>query len=101
MCPNISTSHLNDRPVAAAEPLRDSVDATKEASVRKFLLNPGFIAAIGSGVGVARATKDGPRDWRLALLWASWGIGVALAVGSILDADKQVREEELGRKLAK
>lgn len=56
--------------------------------MRKFLLNPGFLAAVAGGIGVVRATVQGPRDWRLALLWASWGIGVALAVGTVLEEDK-------------
>lgn len=67
--------------------------------MRKFLFNPGFLTAVSSGIGVARMTKSGPRDWRLALLWVSWGIGVALAVGAVLDQDKDVRAEELDRKL--
>jgi hypothetical protein len=67
--------------------------------VRKFILNPGFLAALASGIGVVKMTREGPRDWRLGLLWASWGIGVALAVGSVIDEDKRVRAEELDRSL--
>ncbi|GAA2171852.1 hypothetical protein GCM10009846_07450 [Agrococcus versicolor] len=67
--------------------------------MRKYLLNPGFVAAIVSGIGVVKMTREGPRDWRLGLLWASWGIGIALAVGSVLDDDKRVRAEELDREL--
>lgn len=67
--------------------------------MRKYLLNPGFIAAVASGLGVVKMTREGQRDWRLALLWASWGIGVALAVGAVIDDDKRVRAEELDRSL--
>lgn len=40
-------------------------------------------------------------NWRSLLLWGSWGIGVALAVGSVLEKDRQVRLEELERELTK
>lgn len=68
-------------------------------SVRKFLLSPGVIAAVASGIGVVKMTREGPRDWRLGLLWASWGIGVALAIGAVVDEDKRVRAQELDRSL--
>lgn len=67
--------------------------------MRKFLFNPGFLTSVASAIGVVKMTREGPRDWRLALLWVSWGIGVALAVGAVLDQDKQVRAEELDREL--
>lgn len=67
--------------------------------MRKFLFNPGFLSAVASAVGVVKLTRDGPRDWRLALLWVSWGIGVALAVGSVMDQDREVREAEVDREL--
>lgn len=67
--------------------------------MRKFLLNPGVLTAVASSIGVVKMTREGPRDWRLALLWASWGIGVALAIGTVLDKDKQVRAAELDREL--
>jgi hypothetical protein len=52
--------------------------------VRKFIFNSSLLGAVFGAVSIARATRSGPRDWRLALLWASWGITVALAIGSVL-----------------
>jgi len=52
--------------------------------MRKFLLSPGIWTAAFGGIGVARQTKEGPRDWRLILMWVSWGVTVALAVGTVL-----------------
>lgn len=69
--------------------------------MRKFLFNAGVLSAIAGAVGVAKATQDSPRDWRTYMLWASWGIGVALAVGSVLEKDRQVRLEELERELSR
>lgn len=67
--------------------------------MRKYLLNAGVLSAVTSGLAVVRATKNGPRDWRLALLWASWGIGVALAIGAVNQADEAARQDELEREL--
>jgi hypothetical protein len=63
--------------------------------VRKFLLSPGIWSSVFPVIGLARATKDGPRDWRLILMWASFGIGMALAVGTVLDKARQAEIDEL------
>jgi hypothetical protein len=62
--------------------------------MRKFIFNTSLISAVFSGWSTVQATRHGPRDWRLALLWLSWGISVALAVGSIRDEAKQ---QQIGR----
>lgn len=69
--------------------------------MRKYLLNVGVISAVAGGFGIAKATKEGPRDWRLALLWASWGIGVALALGAVKQREEAIRQDELERELRK
>lgn len=53
--------------------------------MRKFLFNGAVLGAAFSAVGVINATRNGPRDWRLALMWVSWGISVAVAVGSVIE----------------
>ena len=63
--------------------------------VRKFLLSPGIWSAIFPAIGLARSSKNGPRDWRLVLLWLSLGIGIALAVGDVLEKSRQAEIEEL------
>lgn len=69
--------------------------------MRKYLFNPGVLGSIAGGIGVAKATKQGPRDWRLALLWASWAIGVALALGAVSQREDAIRQDELERELKK
>lgn len=69
--------------------------------MRKYLFNAGVLSAVASGLAVAKATRSGPRDWRLAMLWASWGIGVALALGAVKQREEAVREDELERELRK
>lgn len=56
--------------------------------MRKFIFNGTVLSAIFGGLGALRATRKGPRDWRLVLMWVSWGITVAIAVGTVLDEDK-------------
>ena len=66
--------------------------------MRKFLLTPGFWTSLFPVIGIARATKDGPRDWRLILMWVSWGISVALTVGTVLERSRQAELDELERR---
>ncbi|HET8868121.1 MAG TPA: hypothetical protein VFM87_07285 [Agrococcus sp.] len=69
--------------------------------MRKYLTNVSVISSVTSAWPVIRATRTGPRDWRLALLWASWGIGVALAIGAVNQREEGIRREELERELRK
>jgi hypothetical protein len=62
--------------------------------MRKFLFNGAVLGAAFSAVGVVnathmRATRNGPRDWRLALMWVSWGISVAIAVGTVIEENRE------------
>jgi len=57
--------------------------------MRKFIFNGAVIGAAFSAVGVINATRNGPRDWWLALMWVSWGISVAIAVGSVIDENRE------------
>lgn len=62
--------------------------------MRKFIFNTSILSALFSGFGVVKATSSGPRDWRLILMWVSWGLAVAIAVGTVLqDADDQAELE--------
>lgn len=60
--------------------------------MRKFIFNGSIIGAIASGFAVIQTTRRGPRDWRLVLMWLSWGLTVALAVGSVQQDDRDARE---------
>lgn len=61
--------------------------------MRKFLFNAGVLGALFGGVGVVRTTMSGPRDWRLVLMWVAWAIGVAIAVGTVIEDTKELEEE--------
>lgn len=52
--------------------------------MRKFLFNTTLLSALFGGWGTLQASRKGPRDWRLALMWLSWGATVAIAVGTVV-----------------
>ena len=65
------------------------------ASVRKFIFNFSVLSSLFGAVGLAKTTSQGPRDWRLILMWASWGLTVAIAVGTVIkEADDASHELE-------
>lgn len=56
--------------------------------MRKYLFNFSIITTLFGAVGLARTTQRGPRDWRLILMWISWLISVAIAVGTVAEATR-------------
>lgn len=63
--------------------------------MRRFIFNTSIISAIFGGWGTVQATRHGPRDWRLVLMWISWGLTVAIAVGTVIkEADAALDELE-------
>ena len=63
--------------------------------MRRFIFNTSILSALFSGYGVVKATASGPRDWRLILMWISWGLAVAIAVGTVIkeaDASQELEE---------
>jgi len=62
--------------------------------MRKFLFNTTLLSAIVGGWGTLQATRKGPRDWRLILMWVSWGATVAIAVGTIAEQARDNDELE-------
>jgi len=60
--------------------------------MRKFIFSGTVISALFGGLSTVQATRNGPRDWRLALMWISWGLTVAIAVGTVV---KDSQDNEL------
>jgi hypothetical protein len=64
-------------------------------NVRKFLFSGAVLSAVFGGISAIRATREGPRDWRTALLWVSWAATLASAIGTvIIDAQQAELEED-------
>lgn len=54
--------------------------------MRKYLFGTGIISAVTSGMSLLRGARgDVPFTWRQALAWLSWGITLALSIGTIVD----------------
>lgn len=54
--------------------------------MRKYLFSTGLFTTVTAGLTLIRGLReDQPFTWRTALAWLSWGITLALAIGSIVD----------------
>ncbi len=62
--------------------------------MRRYIFNTGLLGAAAGVVPAIRQSIRGPRDWRLALTWVGWGIGVAIAIGNVVEARQLERAAE-------
>lgn len=60
--------------------------------MRRYIFSTGLLGAAAGAVPVIRQSMRGPRDWRLVLAWVGWGIGVAIAVGNVVEQARLDRE---------
>jgi hypothetical protein len=61
--------------------------------MRKFIFSSAMIGVISGGWNAVQATRHGPRDWRLLLLWIGWALSAAVAIGTVIQ-DANEREIE-------
>ena len=61
--------------------------------MRKFIFSTQILGALFGGWSTVQATRKGPRDWRLILMWVSWLATVAIAIGTV-SANAQTNELE-------
>ena len=62
--------------------------------MRKYLFNGAVIAAAIGLWTTIQSSKNGPRDWRLPLMWINAAISLALAVGAVLQESREAAERE-------
>jgi hypothetical protein len=62
--------------------------------MRKFIFSTQVLGAVFGGWSTLQATRKGPRDWRLILMWVSWGATLAIAVGTVVKDAQQAELEE-------
>ena len=60
--------------------------------MRKYILNVGVLSAVFGLIGLTRTTITGPRNWRLVLLWISTLAGIGLAVGTVIENNKDAED---------
>lgn len=61
--------------------------------MRKFIFSSAMIGVIAGGVNILSATKQGPRDWRLLLMWIGWALSAAVAIGTVIEDANERRVE--------
>jgi hypothetical protein len=61
--------------------------------MRKFIFSTQILGALFGGWSTVQTTRRGPRDWRLALMWITWGLTLVVAVGTVVK-DAQTNELE-------
>jgi hypothetical protein len=66
-----------------------TVEGIEGNRMRKYLLNWGVVSAALGVISVIQATCNGRRDWRLALVWAGWGLSLIVAITAVHDRSKQ------------
>ncbi|TFC09915.1 hypothetical protein E3O19_16400 [Cryobacterium algoritolerans] len=58
--------------------------------MRKFIFSSAMIGVVAGGWNILHATRSGPRDWRLILMWLGWALSAAVAVGTVMkDAEER------------
>jgi len=58
--------------------------------MRRYIFSGAMIGVLSSGWSAVQATRHGPRDWRLILIWISWALGAAIAIGTVIkDSDER------------
>lgn len=60
--------------------------------MRKYVFGTGLLSAVVGGVSLLRGLRSEETfTWRTALAWLSWGISLALAIGSVVDTRRASR----------
>lgn len=61
--------------------------------MRKYLLNGAVIGSATGAWSLVKQTKDGRRDWMLLLMWISWALSTAIAVGSVYRHSRELERQ--------
>lgn len=62
--------------------------------MRKYLLNGSVLGAVFGAWSVIQSTRRGPRNGLLILIWLSWGLSLAVAIGTVREKSKQLEIEQ-------
>lgn len=60
--------------------------------MRKYLFSGAVITAVLGAIGLLPRTISGPRNLRLLLAWAGWGLGLAAAVLAVQEESEEVSD---------
>jgi len=65
-------------------------------ALRKYLTGTGLIGTLTSGYSMLRGANGQRFTWRSGLAWLSWGITLALTIGTLMD----IRRASVGKPLS-
>lgn len=61
--------------------------------MRKYLLNGAVLGAAMGAWSLVKQTREGRRDWMLVLMWLSWALSTAVAIGSIARDSRELERQ--------
>jgi len=61
--------------------------------MRKYLLNGAVIGAATGAWSLIKQTKGGRRDWMLVLMWISWALSTAIAIGTVYRNSQELERQ--------
>ncbi|TFD80653.1 hypothetical protein E3T54_02620 [Cryobacterium sp. Sr8] len=61
--------------------------------MRKYIFNGPMLGVILGGWSTLQATRNRPRDWRLALMWLGWALSAVAAIDAVVE-DAKARKIE-------
>ncbi|TFB48980.1 hypothetical protein [Cryobacterium tagatosivorans] len=53
--------------------------------MRKYIFNGAMLGVIMGGWSIFQATRNGPRDWRLVLMWLGWALSAVAAIDTVVE----------------
>ena len=62
--------------------------------MRKFVFNGAVITAAVGLWSTIRSTKNGPKDWRVPLMWINAAISLVVAIGTVLEESREADTRE-------
>lgn len=62
--------------------------------MRKFVFNGAVITAVVGLWSTIQSTKNGPKDWRVPLMWINAAIALVIAIGTVLEESHEADTRE-------
>jgi cytochrome bd-type quinol oxidase subunit 2 len=62
--------------------------------MRKYLFNGAVISAAIGLWSTVQSSKQGPKDWRVPLMWINAALSLVIAIGAVIAESKEAEERE-------
>lgn len=57
--------------------------------MRRFIFSSAMLGIVAGGWNTLRTTKKRPNDWVTVLMWISWALTAAIAIGGVAEDARQ------------